>query len=641
MDYTLPAEAYKPRLTASDPATWKPVAGHVCVPEEGVELLDNSLFKLALERNIQYLLNSFSVNHMLVPFRMRAGEQNPPDDCPQVAGWETDLRGSCAGRFMMGAGNTLRWIENKELRNRLNELIDGIEACREPDGYILAYPHIIDSLRHEEANYARAWFTHGLIDAALAGNPKAYGLLRSHADWFNQWDELHPKLLYWSHNSHQGHIASTRTYFSPVGKPEDLHIAEKYYVCDWWMDELAARHDSAIWQYPLQNPHSYLITSFEAYLDHYFATGDKAYLNATLGAWELIHDKWEHVGGSIAICENQWFVEDGKRILKDWGDAHERSHPPYSYYLGSYGHTGETCGSAFWIKLNQQLHRLFPKEEKYVAEIEKSIYNVILPCQNDKGLINYHANMEGVKDYPEEAINSCCEGQGTRILGSLPEYIYSIATDGIYVNLYEASIIRWKIDGKTVALKQQTHFPFSPEVNLKLSTPAPVKMNVYIRVPSWSIKQVDISVNGKKVATGKPGAYVTLARKWNDGDEITFSLPMELKTTKYTGIDTFPSLKWADDYQFASVYQKEPETTKQAAQDSIPKINRYAVEFGPLLLAAVYKDKDVSQHINIDKLIPDTSCPLHFNIENDSIHYFMPYWQLSKETFLVYSLCKE
>jgi hypothetical protein len=127
-----PIVAYKTRLTASDPATWKPVAYQAVSPIGGVTLNDAGLFKPVMENNIGYLLNSFSVDHMLVPFRDRAGKPNPPQEKPQVNIWDTNLRGSNAGRFLMGGGNTLRWIDNAELRNRLDALIDGIEACREP-----------------------------------------------------------------------------------------------------------------------------------------------------------------------------------------------------------------------------------------------------------------------------------------------------------------------------------------------------------------------------------------------------------------------------------------------------------------------------------------------------------------------------
>jgi len=110
------------------------------VPTSGVTLDDNGLFKKVMEYNIAYLLNSFSVNHMLYPFRVRAGQKDPPDDKPQVKYWDSVLKGSNASRFLMGAGNTLRWMEDVELRKSMNEVIDGIATCKEPNGYLLGYP---------------------------------------------------------------------------------------------------------------------------------------------------------------------------------------------------------------------------------------------------------------------------------------------------------------------------------------------------------------------------------------------------------------------------------------------------------------------------------------------------------------------
>lgn len=611
VDYSLPAGEYKTRLVASDPAGWKPVNLTVTAPTGGITLADGGMFKTVLERNIEYLLGSFTVNHLLYPFRMRAGKPPLPDNRPQVGFWDTDLRGSNAGRYMMGAGNTLRWLEHAALRDSLNKLIDGIEECRQPDGYILAYPPVVDSLRSEEPNYARAWFTHGLIDAAIAGNPKAYGLLRGHADWFNKWTAIHPKLMYWNHNSHQGHIASTRTYLSPVGQPEDLQVAEKYYVCDWWMSELAARRDSAIFQYPLQNPHCYLITSFEAYLDHYFATGDKVYLNAMQGAWDMIHDNWEHVGGSIAICEKQWFVENGKRVLKHWDGTEAGGYPPHSYFLDEDGHTGEICGSVFWTKFNQRLHRLYPDDEKYVAEIEKTIYNIALASQAANGDIRYHASIQARKDVPGR-VNSCCEGQGTRLLGSLPEYIYSIAQDGVYVNLFEPSTIRCEVNAQPVELTLDSRFPLEPEVTLRVAVRAPTALKLRIRVPSWATAKMDILVNGKRAATGKAGAYVVLSRKWSDGDEISFTLPMGFVMTKYSGV-----------------------TEGFAGKEA------YALEYGPLLmaLAGTNRDGKIDLPFAAAELTANLKAvegkPLHFALPADTLEY-MPYYEIDRERFTTY-----
>jgi uncharacterized protein len=582
----------KTRLKASDPGAWKPVSFQAVSPIKGVTLGDASVFKSAMENNIAYLLNSFSVDHMLVPFRERVGQNNPPDDRPQVEPWDTQFRGANAGRFLMGAGNTLRWIEPPELHKRLNQLIDGIEACRTPNGFILAFPP--DKLRGEEANYARAWLTHGLIDAAIAGNPKAYALLRGHADWFNQWDML-PKLINCCGNAHQGHIASTRTYFTPVGKPEDLLVAEKYYVQDGWMDQLAARQPDAIWKYPLPTPHSYLITSFEAYLDHYRATGDKKYLESTLGAWDLIHDQWEHAGGSMAICEGP-----------------PGTFPPRSYFVKRSSHTGETCGSVFWIKFNQRLLQLYPDQEMYAAEIEKSIYNICLANQSGGNGVRYHTALEGAKEGPQ-ACNTCCEGQATRLYGSLPEYIYSIAPDGLYVNFFEPSKISWQLAGQTVSLTMKTKFPFDPEVAIEWAAPQTGAMKLRLRVPCWAANDMPIAVNGRQAAVGRPGSYVVLDRTWTSGDTISFTLPMDLRLTRYTGTD------------------------------KIAGHERYALEYGPILMAVTGPlDQNAvatiySDPTNIKKwLKPKSKQLLCFTIDGDSEHEYMPYWLIDNQSFCIY-----
>ncbi len=587
------AELSKPRLKASNPAGWKPVPYKLDVPTCGVTLDEAGLFKPVMDENITYLLNSFSVDHMLFPFRQRAGQKNPPSDTPQVPGWDTKLRGSNAGRFLMGAGNTLRWFEHAELRKRFNELIDGIEECGEPDGYIAAHPR--DGAVSQEPNYARAWFTHGLIEAAIVGNPKAYGLLRGHTDWFNKWDRL-PELLYCAAHNHQGHIACTRTYFTPIGKPEDLQVAEKYYVCDWWLEQLAARDKEGVWKYPLDRPHCYEITSFEAYLDHYLATGDKTYLDAMLGAWELIYENWLHLGGSLAICEHGLY-------------------PPKSYYLTQANPTGELCGSVFWIKFNQRFHRLYPEQEKYTTEIERSIYNVGIPSMVDGRKVRYHSAMQGLQ-YDVRCCNTCCEGQGTRLYGSLPEYIYSIAPDGLYVNLFEPSSIKWRHNDQPVTLEMATKFPYEPQVSLQLATKKPVKVVIHVRVPSWAAADVPLAVNGQQVAVGKPGTYQAIDRTWADGDTISFTLPMNFRVTPYVG------------------------------KDQIAGHNRYAIEYGPLLMAIKgpldKNDATTISHCPEDIkswLKPKASQPLCFTIDGNTTHTYMPYLLIrDDETFCVYPI---
>ncbi|MDR1859472.1 MAG: glycoside hydrolase family 127 protein [Bacteroidales bacterium] len=616
-----PPESYPSRMTAGNPADWKPVKLRVDIPAGGVVVSKSGLFSSAMEKNIYYLLNSFSVDHMLYPFRRRTGEQNPPtDDRPQVPFWDTDLRGANAARYLMGAGNTLRWMENGELRRRMDELIDGIDTCRTADDYVLPYPQIVDSLRSEEANWCRVNLQLGLIDAAIAGNPKAYGLLRDIGDTFNHWDALLPRLLYICTNPLQGHLGFTRTYFSPVGKPEDLQTAEKYYVCDWWLDALSNYDEKAIWQYPLNNPHCFLIPGFDAYLDHYIATGDQRYLTAVNAGWDMIRDKWQHVGGSMAICECFWIPQsDGTRVLQRMNSHQPSGYPPYSYFLTPDKHTGETCGNVIWSKLNQRFHCLYPEQEKYVNEIEKSIYNVALANQFDNGSICYHTSMEGTKDRhdyrpePPLGVNTCCETHEARFLGSLPEYIYSMADDGLYVNLYEPSSIDFQIRGQKINLSLESDFPFKPEVVLNVKSAKPVTMKLRIRVPAWAAKPMPLYINGKLLATGNAGSYVTVSRKWKNGDRITFTLPMELRATKYTGTDT-------------------------------PGAVRYAFEYGPVLLALTGSETvpaAISQKYLTDmnnQLVPTDG--LQFQLKGSDMK-LIPYWLVDHEKFTVFPIIRD
>ena len=60
--------------------------------------------------------------------------------------------------------------------------------------------------------------------------------------------------------------------------------------------------------------------------------------------------------------------------------------------------TGELCGSMFWLLLNQRFHFLDPDNEAYVAEMERSLYNVGFANQVPDGpRIRYFARLHGYK----------------------------------------------------------------------------------------------------------------------------------------------------------------------------------------------------------------------------------------------------
>lgn len=567
----------------TEPSTWKAVQFGAESPKTGVTL-HGGVFQAAMENNIAYLLSSFSKDDLLRQFYERTGKIKNFKPTGSQRFWEEDLAGSNAGRFLMGAANTLRWIENDELRHRMNEVVDGIEECRQPNGYIMAYPEET-FFYSERGAYTRSWVTHGLLEAAYTGNDKALPLLRGYYDWFNQ-QEFLPELLRGVPQGGQGAIANARVCRSPIGKPEDAQVVQRYYQEDAWLRGLAAGDKEQIWRYPYDRPHCYLLTQLEAFLDLYLTTGQQIYRDAVMGAWELYRAHWQQAGGSISIVEFE-------------------TAPPDSNMLNT--ENGETCGSSFWVFMSQRFQLLNPDDERFATEIEKSIYNVVLANQDGAKGIRYHTIMQGKKEKATRQ-NTCCEGQGTRLLGSLPEHIYSVAPDGLYIHLFEPSTITWQQGADRFKVTMETRFPFDNKVRLVVQPSVPMKAKIRIRVPSWAGREMTLLLNATRAGTGTPGSYFTLDREWRDGEEIAFTLPAEVRVRRYLG------------------------------RDQIPGKMRFSFEYGPVLLAAVgassvdfTADKGRRPEQVGSDLRPIPGKSLHFTVPGNSQYNLIPYWQVSSD----------
>ena len=512
----------------------------------------------------------------------------PPAGCPAggLGPWEDTLQGAAAGLFLQGAGSLLRFEDHAGLRQQMDALVSAIESFQEADGYAMAFARN-DSYRRENPNYVTAWLTHGMLEAHIAGNPAALPLIRRHLNWYNNHSFLplmlptlggpasldpskptpdgfpagtgaedaagygggfrgdgcslggvtnsQPPGFCINHHllylSYQGMIKHTRMALTPLGTAADVRTA-LLYAEDWWLDRLAARDPAAIWQRRFY-PHNYENTAFEAYVEMYVLTGDLKYIDGVLGAWDLMMAHWLHVGGSVALSEQTWF-------------------PPDSYYFQG---SGEMCGSVFWLKLNHRLHRLFPDEERFVGEVERSLYNVVVAGQGIDangtrgGGIRYHAQLHGAKEGAGSS-GSCCEGSGGRALGGLPELLYSIGandTSTVTVNIPAPSTLSWQSpSGVPVALTCSSAYPFSGDnVTLQLAMPKPVVLTLRIRVPRWveaaTAANVTVFRNEKPCTTAAAGTYATLSATWSDGDRVTYSLPMAFRTTLYTGAVRIPS----------------------------------------------------------------------------------------------------
>lgn len=122
-----------------------------------------------------------------------------------------------------------------------------------------------------------------------------------------------------------------------------------------------------------------------------------------------------------------------------------------------------------------------------------------------------------------------------------------------------------------------------------------------------------VSVNGKAVAEGQPGTYLSLKRRWSSGDIIDFALPAVIRVKSYRG------------------------------EDQVAGKPRYSVEYGPILLAAIGVPQtglsidggQDAEHL-ASQLMPIDNSPLHLMVRGNPGVRFMPYWQVSEEEFTCY-----
>jgi len=550
----------KPHLV---PGQWHPVSNAAEAPESGVALQDG-LLRSAFERNIAYQVKNWNMN----------------------SGWTSWLPGANEGRRMAGAANILRWVDNPPLRENLDSLINSIALRQRADGYVLPYEDsdmgkVVYGANNERKPYDRRNFTLGLL-AAGRTDPSAMRVARKFQDWLYSSPYINTMLD--GALGIMGDQPNISMYHSTAGKAEDIVTQEKYWRQDWWLTQLRDQQALAISRFPLNRPHCYVLAPWIAYLDAYRATGDAKCIDAMLGAWQTYSDNFVHVGGSAAICEDC-----------------DNAYPYKSYYL--HKHTGENCGGAFWIDFNHRLLQLYPDQEKFASQIEETLYNVTLANQDASGNMRYHTNLVGTKDQAN-AIGTCCEVTNTGLLARLPEFLYSIATDGLYVNLYAASSITWKQRGSKVTVKTSAEFPEDTNVSMKLLTDVPLALKMHLRIPSWATRDVAISVNGQNIASGVPGTYATLARTWSNGDTVSFNVPIGFRVTKYIGFD------------------------RDADHD------RYALQYGPLLMSLVggtHVDIAAGDLIGSLSLVPGSR--FHFAIAGHPDCKYVPYLHIQDETF--------
>ena len=145
----------------------------------------------------------------------------------------------------------------------------------------------------------------------------------------------------------------------------------------------------------------------------------------------------------------------------------------------------ETCAMVYVLKFLDNLLQL-EGDSLYGDLMERAIYNQLFSAQSPDGRkLRYYTPFDGPRSYfPKDTY--CCPNNYRRAMSDLPEWIYYRSGDGVTVNLYTASSARVKLEnGVQLSIAQETDYPNSGTVTLRIDPDQASEFSVSLRIPRW------------------------------------------------------------------------------------------------------------------------------------------------------------
>lgn len=267
-------------------------------------------------------------------------------------------------------------------------------------------------------------------------------------------------------------------------------------------------------------------------------TGDEKLLLAIDSIWTNMVTKKIYVQGGAGA------IGSGER----YGDNYEL--PNATAY-------NETCAAIANVYWNQRMFQLHG-DSKYIDVLEKILYNGLISGVGLDGKSFFYTNAMQVKNsfshghLEAERAGwfdcSCCPTNMTRLLPSVPGYMYAQKQNKLYINLFIPSKATLTIANQSVEITQQNNYPWEGGLTFVVAPKKSQAFDVLVRIPGWaqneavpsdlysfqnnSGNKVVITINGTPVDYSIENGYAILSRTWKKNDKIEMDLPMDVRRVK-------------------------------------------------------------------------------------------------------------
>jgi uncharacterized protein len=311
----------------------------------------------------------------------------------------------------------------------------------------------------------------------------------------------------------------------PYTLPENLYLAagrgagERYramaprYLLDkTYFDPLSENRNV------LPGHHAYsFCNALSSAMQAYMAGGSGKHLRAATNAFEMLLATQSYATGGWGPDESFRAPDTGALYASLTGTKHSFETP---------------CGSYAHFKLTRYLLRV-TRDGKYGDSMERVLYNTVLgakPLQQDGHAFYYSDYSNSAAKFYFEDKWPCCSGTLPQVAADYRILSYFHDSDGVYVNLYLPSTLKWTgAHGAHLALTQSGGYPLEGRVEMVLKASKAESFALRLRVPAWAGGDAQIRVNGLPAAAPVAKGFATVTRKWKDGDRVELELPLPMR----------------------------------------------------------------------------------------------------------------
>lgn len=460
-----------------------------------------------------------------------------------------------------GASFSLSLFPDKQLEAYIDTLINKVSKAQEADGYLYTARTINPAQPHawagpnrweKERELSHELYNSGhLYEAAAAhfaatGKKNLLNIALKNADLVCQVfgkDKLHVApghqvvemglVKLYRITGNKAYLETARFFIEERGhyKGYDAKSNDPWRNGAYWQDHLPVTQQREAIGHAVRAGYLYAAVADVAAL-----TGDSLLLHAVDSIWQNLVSKKLYVQGGAGA------VSSGER----YGNNYEL--PNGTAY-------NETCAAIANVYWNQRMFQLHG-DAKYMDVLEKILYNGLISGVGLDGKSFFYTNaMQVTNSFNHSALEreragwfecSCCPTNMTRLLPSVPGYMYAQRGSDVYVNLFINSRASLSINTKQVSIEQKNNYPWDGDLQFVI-TPAKGELNfaLKMRIPGWAQQvaipsdlyrfvpantaPVQLFVNGTAVPLSMEKGYAVLQRNWKKGDVVTLKLPMDVQ----------------------------------------------------------------------------------------------------------------